>query len=129
MAEVFAYDCCGSDLLSGVKRRMEGVVEHPDAKRGRMDALKAAARPAPRAPFKLPTSTRLLRLSAIHRSKAARSRLHSLTAAVCACKGHSHTWPTPKLATDAEVRSAATQRRSWLAGASSSVAGSSGVRS
>ena len=28
---------------------MEGVIEHPDAKRGRMDALKAAARPAPRA--------------------------------------------------------------------------------
>ena len=33
----------------GLKRKVEGILEHPDAKRGRMDALKAAARPAPRA--------------------------------------------------------------------------------
>ena len=76
----------------GVKRRMEGVVEHPDAKRGRMDALKAAARPAPRAPFKLPTEhTPVVACPQVHRMQSRpRSRLHSLTAAVCACKGHSH---------------------------------------
>ncbi len=65
IAETFAHSRCASNLLSGMKRRLEGVVEHPDAKRGRMDALKAAARPAPRALSMQLTCIRFLLLSAV----------------------------------------------------------------